>query len=65
MEYLTQQSENRLNQIEETQELQTFTVDPAEQGKRVDLYLSEQMGKTRSHVQTLLNDCLLYTSRCV
>ena len=40
MEYLTQQSENRLNQIEETQELQTFTVDPAEQGKRVDLYLS-------------------------
>ncbi len=56
MEYLTQQSENRLNQIEETQELQTFTVDPAEQGKRVDLYLSEQMGKTRSHVQTLLNE---------
>lgn len=56
MEYLTQQSENRLNQIEEMQELQIFTVSPEEQGKRVDLYLSEQMGKTRSHVQTLLNE---------
>lgn len=56
MEHVAQQSEDKLNQIEEMPELQTFTVNPEGQGKRADLYLSEQMGKTRSYVQTLLNE---------